>query len=130
MRREDRFLMSRRPYAVDLGSLSVSEHGHSGLAAVWYRRRQGVTYACIGELRTYLRPAPTTAAEFLARHDDGRYGGDCFGRWDGSRYWGAQAPAVMEAHLAVLRPMLDGFPTVMPGYDGWWTFAPLLGTKR
>jgi hypothetical protein len=34
----------------------------------------------------------------------------------------------MAEHLAVLRPMLDGYvaspksPPIPDGYDGWWTF--------
>lgn len=121
MRREDRLIMSHRPYAVDLSSLRV-DGTYARVDAVWYRRRRGVTVACIGHLWDYQRPAPRTAMEFLFRCDDGRYGGTCEGRWDGERYWGAQDPDVIERHLAILRPMLDSFPTIPDGYDGWWTF--------
>lgn len=121
MRRETRHVMSHRPYAVDLSSLRV-DHSRARLDAVWFRRRHGVTAACIGHLWDYQRPAPKDAAEFLERHDDGRYGGNCEGRWDGARYWGAQEPAVIEAHLALLRPMLADLPNVPDSYDGWWTF--------
>ncbi|CAM4387608.1 hypothetical protein [Nocardiopsis rhodophaea] len=132
MHRETRFLISRRPYAVDLNSLRIEtrtrydgEPYYEGrINAVWYRRRKGVTYACIGTLWDIQHDLPRGGAEFLARHDDGRYGGDCHGRWDGTRYWGAQVPEVTERHLLVLRPMLDHFPTVPEGYDGWWTFHP------
>lgn len=132
MIREDRFVLSHRPYAVDLSSLSGSRtdtpngrnpYSFSGrIDAVWFRRKNGVTAACIGSLWDLQHPEPTGAAQFLSQHTDGRYGGDCFGRWDGERYWGAQEPEVMEQHLAVLRPMLDAYPAVPDGYDGWWTF--------
>jgi hypothetical protein len=64
---------------------------------------------------------------------DGRYGGDCHGRWDGTRYWGAQEPDVIAEHLTVLRPMLDGYaenpkdPPLPAGFDGWWTFHGTTG---
>jgi hypothetical protein len=127
MIREDRFLISHRPYAIDLDSLRVGDPSQSGchwamVNAVWFRRRQGVTVACIGTLRDLQDAAPKDAAEFLARHDDGRYGGDCNGRWDGEHYWGAQKPDVIEEHLALLRPMLANYPNVPAGYDGWWRF--------
>lgn len=126
MIREDRFLISRKPYAVDLGGLRVTEHEGCSptayLTAVWFRRRQGVTVSCIGHLWDIQDPAPRDAAEFLARHDDGRYGGTCEGRWDGESYWGNVTLAEQERHLAILRPMLANYPTVPDGYDGWWTF--------
>jgi hypothetical protein len=125
--REDRFLISRRLYAIDRGSLTVHEPSEHGSAwaqvnAVWFRRKQGVTAACIGTIRDLQNPAPSDVAAFLAAHDDGRYGGDCDGRWDGERYWGAQEPATIEQHLALLRPMLAAYPAIPAGYDGWWRF--------
>jgi len=130
MIREDRFLISNRPYAVDLSSLRTSTNEYEGgrksyncyLDAVWYRRRKGTTIACIGTLWDIQSEHPANAAEFLIRHDDGRYGGDCKGRWDGDTYWGAGAPSVIERHLALLRPMLANYPAIPDGYDGWWRF--------
>ncbi|MFH9248202.1 hypothetical protein ACH4LK_22570 [Streptomyces lydicus] len=130
MIREDLFLISRKPYAVDLGSLRLGtrerqagSHFYSGrIDAVWCRRRRGVTVACIGQLWDFQDDKPTTAREFLERHDDGRYGGDCIGRWDGESYWGNVTLAQQDQHLAVLRPMLANFPALPAGYDGWWRF--------
>jgi hypothetical protein len=130
--REDRFAISHRPYAIDLTSLRGSRtntpngwnpyYFDGRIDAVWFRRKNGVTAACIGTLWDLQHPEPADAVQFLTQHDDGRYGGDCEGRWDGERYWGAQEPEVMEQHLAVLRPMLDAYPALPEGYDGWWTF--------
>lgn len=122
MIREDRFLISRRHYAVDLGSLDTSDPDRAHINAAWFRRRAGVTAACVGHLWDIQQPAPADAAGFLARRDDGRYGGTCEGRWDGERYWGAQEPAVIERHLALLRPMLASYPAIPCGYSGWWRF--------
>lgn len=139
MIREPRFLISRKPYAVDFASLRTSESGRDPdkawawytVNALWFRRKttgwgtgkRTVTVACIGTLRTTIDdPAPADAREFLERYTDGRYGGDCQGRWDGTGYWGAEIPDVQEQHLAILRPMLANYPALPAGYDGWWTF--------
>lgn len=129
MRREDEFVMSHRPYAVDLTSLRWNDIGGPGLVshqgridAAWFRRRSGVTVACVGTLWDFQNETTDDARDFLSRHDDGRYGGDCEGRWDGSRYWGAQVPDTIAQHLALLRPMLAAYPGVPDGYDGWWRF--------
>lgn len=132
MRREERFVQSHAPYAVDLGSLCLKDRGVSRgtgqpfykaeVDAVWFRRRNGRTVACVGYLWNHQSPAPGSAEDFLERFTDGRYGGECLGRWDGERYWGAQHPDVIERHLALLQPMLDNHPDVPPGYDGWHTF--------
>ena len=132
MIREDRFLISRKPYAVDLTSLRGSrtdtpkgrnEYYFGGrIDAVWFRRRQGVTVACIGELWDLQHPEPADAVQFLEQHADGRHGGDCHGRWDGDSYWGNVTLAQQEQHLTILRPMLANYPALPPSFDGWWTF--------
>lgn len=137
MIRSDKFLISQRPYAVDLSSLKMrtnepeeyapgkwTRRSHSfQIDAVWFRRKGGVTTAHIGGLHSRLSgETPADAVETLERFTDGRYGGDCAGRWDGSGYWGAQDLDEMQRHLAILRPMLENFPAVPPGFDGWWRF--------
>jgi hypothetical protein len=128
VRREDRFVLSHRPYALDLSSIHPGSFSSDPyIDAVWYRRRRGVTVACVGFLHLWTRQRelewsaddPIAAIEAA---DDGRYGGTCEGRWDGERYWGAQEPDVIEQHLALLRPMLANYPEIPDGYDGWWTW--------
>lgn len=137
MIRESEFLISRKPFGIDLSTVTAELRAHGGddpyynlsgrAEAAWFRRQNGVTRACIGSLmlfRHYLRePVGLDDPHGILSADlDGRYGGDCHGRWDGKRYWGAQEPEVMERHLAVLRPMLANYPSLPAGYDGWWTF--------
>lgn len=125
MRREDRFVQSHAPYAVDLGSLRIgpsSMPSHCRIDAVWFRRRKGATVAVIGYLWDFQSAPPRDVHEFLAEHDDGRYGGHATGRWDGHGYWGVEDPAEVKRHLDILRPMLENHPAVPAGFDGWWTF--------
>jgi hypothetical protein len=133
MRKLDKFLISKRPYAVDLTSLwtgrNTREDGthfwSCSANAVWFRRRHGVTVACIGFLWDLQDSRPETVEEFVLAHDDGRYGGTAMGRWDGDRYWSdGVSLKVQGEHLDLLRPMLEHYPDVPAGYDGWWTFQP------
>lgn len=134
MIREDRFLISRKSFAVDLSTLTGSQHergdriAFSGsVDALWFRRQCGVTRACIGSLKLWSHYLPERL-DLLDDHAvlsadlDGRYGGDCHGRWDGTGYWGAEDLDVQAQHLAVLRPMLANYPAMPAGYDGWWRF--------
>ena len=127
--------MSHKPFAVDLGSFRDGElysHGnrfsvHARIDAVWYRRKDGETRACVGALGLWSQNLkqevdPADPIAVLTADLDSRYGGDCHARWDGTGYWGAEEPEVVREHLALLRPMLEDFPVVPDGYDGWWTF--------
>ncbi len=135
MIREDRFVQSHRPYAVDLASLSVEQTEHpdcviltGSVRAVWFRRQDGITRACVGRLALWaprlVRPVDVgTPAGILSAHLDGRYGGQCRSRWDGQRFWSAvQVPDVQAADLALLKPMLAAYPQIPAGYSGWWRF--------
>lgn len=123
MKREDKFVGSHLPYAVALDDprTRLSE-GISQVHAVWFRRKRGNIVACTGYLWDHLNPGPTSVAEFLARSTDGRYGGTCEGRWDGRNYWGAQDAKIIGEHLTFLSAMLNNFPEVPPGYEGWYTY--------
>ncbi len=121
MIRESKFFISKGLYAVDPDGLRTTPCGGNPLglhsvrvSAVWFRRRRGVTVACIGELWDIMRdPRPTTVADALPRMTDGRYGSSCDGRWDGEGYWGAEVPGQVERHLAILRAdarCLPGLP--------------------
>lgn len=135
MIKEPKFYISKGLYAVDLSGMLVRTqevdvpHGRTrrshrvDVPAVWFRRRRGVTVACIGGLWAYMSdPAPADVHEALARMDDGRYGGGCEARWDGTGYWGSEIPAERDRHLELLVPMLENYPAVPAGYDGWWRY--------
>jgi hypothetical protein len=134
MIREDHFLISRKPFAIDLATVTGSQQPRGDLTAfsgsanaLWLRRKDGVTRACIGSLGlwSHYLPAPLDLDDphaVLSAALDGRYGGTCEGRWDGERYWGAQKPEVMEQHLAILKPMLAYYPALPDSYDRWWRF--------
>lgn len=136
MIRENKLLISRKPFAIDLSTVTGSQHprgdliAFSGTAhAVWFRRQAGVTRACLGTLKlwSHYLPAPLDLDDptaVLSADLDGRYGGDCHGRWDGENYWGAQKPFEIALHLALLEPMLANYPALPDGHDGWWTFQP------
>jgi hypothetical protein len=134
--REDRFVLSHRPYAVDLGSLTTDRHERqlgdsrgthywSGqVGAVWFRKRRGVLVAVVGTLWDYQDQQPFTAEQFLERADDGRYGGTALGRWDGESYWSGCGGRldVQREHMETLEPMLAAYPELPRGYDGWWVY--------
>jgi hypothetical protein len=134
MIRETRFRISRKPYAIDLNTVTLTATEHDGrywltgtCQAVWYRRKAGITRACIGKLDLWAQwlseePDLSSPAAMLGNALDGGYGGDPAGRWDGTGYWGSEVPEVQGLHLAVLRPMLAEFPVIPDGYDGWWSF--------
>lgn len=128
MIREEKFLISRAPYAVKLGSFRAiggarDEWWRCTAQAVWFRRKEGTLYAVIGQIWGHLQGAePTTAEDFLTRFTDGRYGGSAWGRWDGTSFWGNVSLEDQREYLQVLQPMLNNFADVPPGYDGWWTF--------
>lgn len=134
MIRSDRFLISQRPYAIDLSTVTGENtpqgdrFAFSGTAnALWFRRKDGTTRACAGHLmlfRHYLE-APLDVSDpvaVLSADLDGRYGGTAHARWDGSRYWGDQDLEEMQRHLDVLKPMLAAYPALPPEHDGWWRY--------
>jgi hypothetical protein len=134
MIREDHFLISRKPFAIDLATVTGSQQPRGDLTAfsgsanaLWFRRKDGVTRACIGSLGlwSHYLPAPLDLDDphaILAADLDGRYGGDCHGRWDGTSHWGNVTLEQQAQHLAILRPMLANNPEIPDGYDGWWRF--------
>lgn len=131
MHREDKFVLSHRPYAVDLSSFRIDEirtgwkgeYACATVNAAWFRRKNGANQAVVGELSDSQWTIPKDAVQFLEQYEDGRYGGRPFARWDGASFWCAgQDPEENARYLALLRPMLEGYPALPGGYSGWWRF--------
>jgi len=133
MYREDKFALSHRPYAVDLSSLRSYHENHSGwlmVDAVWFRRKNGITAACVGLLDDLRRASVTDdPVRFLEEYEDGRYGGRCLARWDGTSVWYAgQDPKENARHLELLRTVLDAYhanptaPELSDRWNRWWRF--------
>jgi len=139
--REAKFLISHAPYAVKLDSLMTKPRHPSKqvdgqwvkdpdrtyygcrIEAAWFRRKSGIVSAHLGTLWDYLDEEPADGTAFLTAATDGRYGGRCIARWDGDSLWAPESTwAQMTAYEEFLRPMLDNYPAVPPGYDGWWTY--------
>jgi hypothetical protein len=132
--RSDRFLISQKPFAIDLSTVTGEQHERGDLYAfsgsvnaLWFRRKDGVTRACTGTLSlfSHFLPEPLDLDDphaVLSADLDGRYGGTCHARWDGTGYWGAENPETAAADLAILRPMLAHYPAIPEGWDGWWRF--------
>jgi hypothetical protein len=124
MIRMENLVLSRYPFAVNLATFTPGQgdgRSASAIDAVWFRRQSGVTAAYIGMLWGVQDPPPADAAEFLARHGTERdRGHSCHGRWDGNRYRGSVDPDVAAAHLEILRPVLEQYPEIPPGFDGWY----------
>jgi len=128
--REEKFLISHAPYAVDLDSLKVegfqrgdgAERFRCEITATWFRRKDGVVRSHLGLLWNYQSVRPADAEAFLRAHADGRYGGDCLGRWDGESFWGNVSLLEQMKQMDILIPMLEDYPDAPRGFDGWWTF--------
>jgi hypothetical protein len=141
MRREEKFLISHAPYAIDLEGLRVTESyatytnpdGSSRrgdkpyytmtVQAAWFRRKSGVLTAHFGHLWNSSSTRPADLMDWIKNAWDGRYGGDCRARWDGENLWAPEASwGQMVDYQDLLRPMLEKFPKVPAGFDGWWTY--------
>lgn len=134
MRRTDKFAVSQTLYAVNLDTITGEHSVHHGITyytgridAVWFRRKNKTTRACMGTLRLWSGRMGgeldcSTPEAILSFDLDGIGGASCHGRWDGRKYWGSEDLDTQQAHLALLKPMLDAYPAIPAGYDGWWRF--------
>lgn len=134
MKREDKFVLSRNQYAVDLGSLRLAypEYVNDSdwarqtwtIDVVSFRRVKGVLRACAGTIDDRQDEVPTIGTEFLSRIDGlRRLSVTPLARWDGTSYWCfGQDPEENSRLLALLKTMLAGYPDPAPGFDGWWRF--------
>jgi hypothetical protein len=133
--REEKFLVSHAPYAVkpetisinsyELGSSRPGVHMYSGtIEAIWFRRKSGVLSAHYGCLHGHFgENEPDGFLDFMAKCDDGRYGGNCWARWDGTYFWAPETIwEVQVIRQAELAKVLASYGEVPDGFNGWWTY--------
>lgn len=61
--------------------------------------------------------------DFLQNESDGRYGGRTLARWDGSNLWAPEmSKDKADECFEFLKPMLDNYPEIPGGFDGWWKY--------
>lgn len=141
MTREDGFVLSHDPFAIDMGRFEreVREAGPvlatATVQAAWFRKRKGVLQACAGTMhgwfgRDHSGTVPRSAADF-ARVADRRStwaSATCMARWDGRSFWAAPPmhPVAQCEYLELLKLMLAGFPEPPDGYEGWFRFTDAL----
>jgi hypothetical protein len=138
---EEKHLISHAPYALRHDTFNVQEKwatytnpdGSSRrgetpyytmtMQAVWFRRKSGILSAHYGHLWNSSKEKPASLLAWIENDRDGRYGGRCIARWDGDNLWAPESTwEQMKEYEEFLRPMLESYPEVPPGFDGWWTF--------
>jgi hypothetical protein len=140
MIREDKFVLSKRQYAVNLNTwtsgasklnwregLGLPAYWHRGRAeAVWFRRKAGITSASYGLLSVSMdseTDEPIEPATMLRTDTDGRYGGHAWARWDGNEMWAPETGWDQVVRWqAFLSDVLDSYGEIPTGFDGWWRF--------
>ena len=142
------FLASKKVYALDPQGITFVERKNvdsAGTAytmrsyqipAVWFSRRSnGRKAAFFGVLWDSERtndadgvPAVWDLDAFIANCDTGHYGGTPFGCWDGQAAWWGDAAysndyAKQQEKLPFLQEMLEAYPAIPAGYEGWFKFV-------
>lgn len=125
--------ISRPMFAVNPDALSVPDASEGGMtrncvvAAVWFQRKRVQfngplrTGACGGYLsRRVEGSAPVDAADMLSRPAVYGHRANCLARWDGSTLWCLEDEDTRAGYKRLLVPMLEAYPAIPPGFDGWW----------
>lgn len=127
MIRATKLAVSRPMYAFDPNTFDPERRS---VAAAWFRRKNGVLVASMG-LYHFFAPGlpeaqyPDTYQGWVDLHVDNRYGGTHLASWYGMAILNSDQPVSEEEsarRVEFLRGMLDGFPAVPAGFDGWWAF--------
>jgi len=146
---EHRFLASKKLYAFDLNSFKAWElpnltaDGYKmwsySIQAVWFAKRnnglRAAFFGAIGDTST-ARPTadpsiPTTEwtrDEFFAHYKGARYGASPYGCWDGQAPWWGKDEyrndfQAQQLAIPKLQDMLNHFPDIPTGYDGWYALT-------
>ncbi len=121
MRKVEKFAVSKPLYAIDRKSFrKEGTRSWMRVDACWFRRRRGQTVASMGYLWS---SGYESLNEFLEKESDGRYGGRALARWDGSNLWAPEmSKEQADKCFEFLKPMLDRYPEIPSGFDGWWSY--------
>lgn len=148
MIRMERYVHSRRPYAVRLSTFEVerTEWEWQGamhvswrlrIRAGWHRGKVAAPETCLGWLTWTTSDDPwrhfdpkdilqrdLAAEDAVKAYADGRYGGTCIAKSTGRGLWFADvtSPRVLQGMREELTEIADAFPQPPAGYSGWWTF--------
>lgn len=138
IRKSDRYTASAFFYAFNLNKVKLSHHGPvrnsddtlTGMSfpAVWFKRKNGEVFVSAGYLSHTVRH-PTThtltteeAIEHFMENYDPRYGGTVEMKWDGEVMWAPETRWTdVVKYQAILARILDGFPNIPEGFDGWYS---------
>jgi hypothetical protein len=135
--REEKFLISHAPYAVKPETINLTPYSHtpnngsetvttwSGtIEAMWFRRKSGRLSAHYGCLHGHFgEDQPDGFLDFMAKCDDGRYGGNCWARWDGDYFWAPDTTwEIQKKYQAELDAALKRYGEIPDGCNGWWTY--------
>lgn len=123
--------ISTRVYAINIKAMQTGEvHSTDDgrlicwykIPAVWYKRKDGVTYACYGEIHAISEKGKSFKQ--LLADDSLRYITPIVylvGRYDGKTFWGETDLDKQRRIIKLLKPMLKEIPSVPLGYSGWYS---------
>lgn len=141
LERLDKFVISKKPYAIDRDSFEVNLASTSGasdpqlvmwkykIQAIWFRKRSNGRLAAFSGTLSSLSTNRNGGTEwsledFIAKFDEARYGGDPWGCWDGKGAWWSKTAAddyeLQQELLSEYKSMLENYPNIPDGYDGWY----------
>lgn len=124
------FKMSRRVYAVNMNEIREHDEHKTDdgrkiswydIPAVWYKRKNGKTFAAYGYLRD-LRQSKLTPAEFISGKDFYVLSATMLGRYDEKSAWFDPSLNLEEQAriIKLIAPMLKKIPSCPKGYKGWY----------
>ena len=141
----DRFVLSKSPYAIQVGSFHVEDctRHYQGVTrrsfeyvvtALWVRRTRGVLGVHIGRLSESFDTPDLTFEQFCDQHSLARYGANVHARWDGNSLW-TPSPIPRREENVLLTTLEPAFEHLVPlinakapvtapdGWTGWYELS-------
>ena len=123
------FAISKKLYAIKRDTFVATYSGDTqkgepmyrvSVDAMWFRRKQGIEVISKGKLGDLAVGKEWDIDDFIANVSTARYGGTPFGSWDGYDVIGVTNYEAIVALVKELDPILDAYPDVPVGYEGWY----------